>query len=77
VSVSVGGRVTFFNNDTIPHDVAGGPDPAHPDCPEIDAVGFLTPGQRRETRSFPAARTCEFHDHGFHSTIFNGRIVIR
>jgi plastocyanin len=77
VSVSVGGRVTFFNNDTIPHDVAGGPDPAHPDCPEVDAVGFLTPGQRRETRSFPAARTCEFHDHGFHSTIFNGRIVIR
>lgn len=77
VSVSVGGRVTFVNNDTIPHDVAGGPDPSRPDCPEIDAVGFLTPGQRRETQPFPAARTCEFHDHGFHSTIFNGRIIIR
>ena len=77
VSVGVGRRVAFVNNDSIPHDVAGGPEPARPDCREIDAVGFLTPGQRRETQPFPAARTCEFHDHGFHSPIFNGRIVIQ
>jgi len=77
VSVSVGGRVTFINNDTIPHDVAGGPDPANPDCREIDSVGFLTPGQSRMTAPLPVARTCEYHDHGFHSPLFNGRIVIR
>jgi len=65
------------NNDTIPHDVAGGPDPATPDCREIDAVGFLTPGQSRQTAALPPARTCEYHDHGFHSPLFNGRIVIR
>jgi plastocyanin len=77
VTVAVGGRVTFVNNDTIPHDVAGGPDPANPDCREIDAVGFLTPGQSRQTAPLPSARTCEYHDHGFHSPLFNGRIVVR
>ena len=77
VTIAVGGRVTFVNNDTIPHDVAGGPDPANPDCREIDAVGFLTPGQSRQTAPLPVARTCEYHDHSFHSPLFNGRIVIR
>ena len=77
LTVAVGDRVTFVNNDAIPHDMAGGPDPAHPDCREIDAVGFLTPGQQRATAAFPTARTCEYHDHSFHSPILNGRIVIR
>ena len=77
VTIAVGGRVTFVNNDVIPHDIAGGPDPAHPDCPEIDVVGFLTPGQQRATAAFATARTCEYHDHSFHSAIMNGRIVIR
>jgi plastocyanin len=77
LTIAVGGRVTFVNNDTINHDIAGGPDPAHPDCPEIDAVGFLAPGQQRATSAFAAARTCEYHDHSFHSPIMNGRIVIQ
>jgi hypothetical protein len=69
--------VTFMNNDVIPHDIFGGPDPSHPDCHEIDAVGFLAPGQSRPTDVLPAARTCEYHDHGYHSSIFTGRIVIQ
>ena len=39
----------FVNSDVIPHDIMGGPDPNRPDCHEIDAVGFLTPGQSRMT----------------------------
>ena len=77
LSIAVGGRVTFVNNDAINHDIAGGPDPAHPDCPEIDAVGFLTPGQQRATAAVAVARTGEYHDHSFHSPIMNGRIVIQ
>ena len=77
ISIAAGSRVTFVNNDSVPHDVAGGPDPATPDCREIDAVGFLTPGQSKQTLPLPVARTCEYHDHGFHSPLFNGRIVIR
>jgi hypothetical protein len=75
--VAVGERVTFINNDTQPHDIAGGPDPATPDCREIDAVGFLAPGQSRQTAALPVARTCDYHDHQNHAPIFTGRIVIR
>jgi plastocyanin len=76
ITVAVGGRITFVNNDVIPHDIAGGPDPARPDCLEINQVGFLAPGQSRQTAPFPAARTCEYHDHA-HSAYVTGRIVIR
>jgi len=75
--VAVGERVTFINNDAQPHDIAGGPDPATPDCREIDAVGFLAPGQSRQTAPLPVARTCDYHDHQNHAPIFTGRIVIR
>lgn len=77
LTVAVGSRVTFVNNDVIPHDIAGGPDPANPDCHEIDAAGFLTPGQSRQTAPLPVARDCDYHDHSFHSPVFTGRILIR
>jgi hypothetical protein len=75
--VAVGDRVTFINNDVQPHDIQGGPDPANPDCREIDAVSFLVPGQSKQTLPLPVARTCDFHDHQNHAPIFTGRIVIR
>ena len=75
--VATGERVTFVNNDVQPHDIAGGPDPATPDCREIDAVGFLVPGQSRQTAPLPVARSCDYHDHQNHAPIFTGRIVIR
>lgn len=77
VQTAVGTRITFVNNDTIPHDIMGGPDPTRPDCHEIDAVGFLTPGQSRQTGPFAQARLCEYHDHAYHSPLFNGRILIQ
>ena len=79
LTIEVGGTVAFINSDLLPHEIAGGPDPANPDCPEIDIVGFLAPGQQRTTAAFTSARTCEYHDHGLHShgTTNNGRIVIR
>ena len=75
--VAVGERVTFVNNDTQPHDIQGGPDPANPDCREIDAVGFIVPGQSKQTLPLPVTRTCDYHDHQNHAPIFTGRIVIR
>jgi plastocyanin len=77
ITVRVGDRVTFINEDVQPHDVAGGPDIAHPDCREIDAVGFLVTGQSRQTAPLPDARICDYHDHSNHAPIFNGRIIIR
>lgn len=78
ITINVGQSVFFVNNDIRTHDVVGGIDPAHPDCPEILKGGFLTPGQRGETGIFTTARTCEYHDHtelGVPS--FQGRIIIR
>ena len=77
VQTGLGTRVMFLNNDTIAHDIMGGPDPSRPDCHEIDSVGFLSPGQSRQTAPFERSRLCEYHDHSFHSIRFNGRILIQ
>lgn len=78
ITINVGERVTFVNNDSRPHDVVGGKDPATPDCPEIVQAGFLAPGQRAETGVFTQAKTCEYHDHTMLSVpSFQGRIIIR
>ena len=76
ITIAVGQRVTFVNNDVRAHDVVGGVDPAHPDCPEV--LQFLTPGQRGDTGVFTTARTCEYHDHTMLGVpAFQGRIIIR
>jgi plastocyanin len=78
VTVALGGRVTFTNADSRPHDMLGGPDHTRLDCAEVDVVGFLVPGQSRETRVFETARVCEFHDHNnLGNPAFQGRIIVR
>ena len=78
ITITVGQRVTFVNNDSRAHDVVGGKDPSTPECPEIAQAGFLAPGQRGDTGPFTTARTCEYHDHTMLSVpAFQGRIVIR
>lgn len=54
VTLVVGGRVTFVNNDVVSHDIAGGPDPARPDCLEIKEAGFLVPGPDATGYTVPA-----------------------
>jgi plastocyanin len=76
LTIAVGQRVTFVNNDVRAHDVVGGVDPNHPECPEI--LQFLVPGQRSDTAVFTTARTCEYHDHTQLSVpAFQGRIIIK
>jgi streptogramin lyase len=78
VTIAVGGRVTFINDDTRPHDLVGGLDPARPECPEIAIAGFLSPGQRRDTGVFTAARDRDFHDHAAIGVpAVQGKILIR
>ena len=78
ITIEVGQRVTFVNNDVRAHDVVGGVDPANPECPEILQAGFLTAGQRRDTGVFTAPRTCNYHDHtALGVAAFAGRIIIR
>jgi plastocyanin len=78
VTIAAGGRVTFVNNHNQPHDMASDPHPEHTDCPEINQVGFLTPGQTRTSGNLNTRRTCGFHDHNQPNVVaLQGRIVIQ
>ena len=78
IQVALGSRVLFINNDTRSHNMASDPHPSHDDCPELNQVGFLSPGQSRETGNLVTARTCGFHDHDdFSQQNLQGSITIR
>ena len=80
LTVPLGARVLFVNQDSRRHDIASDPHPEHTDCTEINSVGVLTPGQNGETGNLVTAKTCGFHDHDNPPPAGNtwtGRIVIR
>jgi hypothetical protein len=54
------------------------PHPDHTDCPELNQVGFIQPGQSRQTGNLIEVRTCGFHDHDLpDAASLTGRIIIR
>jgi plastocyanin len=63
ITVAPGSRVTFINNDARNHEMNSDPHPTHGDCPAIDDVSFITPGQSKQTGNLTTVRTCTFHDH--------------
>ena len=63
VTIRQGGRVTFVNSDNRTHEMNSNPHPNHGDCPAIDDVGFLSPGQSKQTGNLTVVRTCGYHDH--------------
>jgi plastocyanin len=78
LTVTRGSQVTFVNNDSRPHDMESDPHPEHTDCPEINSVGTLNPGQSRQTGNLNIARTCGFHDHNAaENNNLRGSIVIQ
>jgi plastocyanin len=78
ITVSPGTRVTFVNNDSRVHDMASDPHPEHTDCPDINQVGFLQPGQSRQTGNLNTVRTCRYHDHNRDTdTSLQGTITIQ
>jgi plastocyanin len=78
ITVSQGARVTFVNNDTRQHEMNSDPHPTHGDCPPIDDVGFLAPGQSKQTGNLNVVRTCGYHDHNQPDTeSLKGQIVIQ
>lgn len=78
VTINVGEVVAFVNNDSRPHEMASNPHPAHTDCPAINAVSQLQPGQSRNTGNFTTARSCGFHDHSNpDSAALQGTITVR
>ena len=78
LTVPRGSRVTFINNDTRAHEMNSDPHPEHTDCPELNLVGHLEPGQQRESGNLNVARRCGFHDHiNENNNALKGSIVIQ
>lgn len=78
VTIQPGMRVVFVNNDSRAHEMTSDPHPSHEDCPELNQVGFLNPGQQRESGNLVFARTCGFHDHTNPGTqSLQGTVTIR
>lgn len=78
ITVAVGSRVTFINNDSRAHEMNSDPHPTHGDCPAMDDVGFLAPGQTKLTGAFSVARTCGYHDHNMPDTrSLQGQIIVQ
>jgi hypothetical protein len=76
VRVFQGSRVTFLNQDSTNHEIQSNPLHLHTDCPALNGVGFIVPGQSRTSDPFPVAQPCGFHDHtregnvAFYGTVF-------
>jgi plastocyanin len=70
-------RVTFMNNDTKPHTIVSDPVDLHTQCPPVNQVGLLNPGESRSTGTLNLTGTCGFHDHGNKvDASLMGRIVV-
>ena len=63
ITVARGTQVTFVNQDSRAHEMNSDPHPEHTDCPELNQVGHLEPGQSRQSGNLNIARRCGFHDH--------------
>ncbi len=78
VTINTGQAVTFVNNSNRTRNVSSDPHPVHTDCPAVNSVNLLDPGQTKQTGAFTTARTCGFHDHDDpDNAALKGTIVIR
>ena len=78
IQVAIGTRVTFVNSDSRSHNIADDPHPQHGDCPELQQIGFLSPGQQRQSGNLVVARICGYHDHDNPAaTTLQGTITVK
>lgn len=61
--ISVGQRIRFTNSDSRTHEVLTTPHLVHTDCPAVNDIGTLAPGQSKESSALTTVRGCGFHDH--------------
>jgi plastocyanin len=78
VTINSGESVRFVNNHNRTHQMSSDPHPNHTDCPPMNVLPTLDPGQSGQTNGLTTSRTCGFHDH-LNDTDANlrGTIVIR
>ncbi len=62
VSITLGSAVQFVNNSSVNREMRSGPHPAHTDCPPINDLALLAPGQTGQTGPLTLEGVCSFHD---------------
>jgi plastocyanin len=78
VTINSGESVRFVNSHNRTHQMASDPHPNHTDCPAINALPTLDPGQSGQTNALTTSRTCGVHDHlNDTDAKLRGSIVIR
>lgn len=78
LTVARGSQVTMINNDSRVHEMDSDPHPEHTQCPELNQIDFLNPGQSRSSGNLNTARSCGFHDHtNPDSNSMKGTIIIQ
>jgi len=69
--------VTFINADSRPHTIVSDPVDLHTQCPALNRVGVIAPGESRESGTLADRATCGFHDHSAPAdATLQGRIVV-
>ena len=77
VTVSQGDRVLFVNNDTVAHEMSSDRHPTHESWPAMNQVGFLLPGEARETGNLNDVEVITYHDHlEAHNPALQGSLVV-
>ena len=61
-TIARGQRVRFVNNDTVSHTMFSDPHQAHTDCPGLNAIDLLNPGQSKTSNNMDNVRVCTYHD---------------
>ena len=78
VRIKAWGRVKFVNSDTQPHTMVSDPIDTHNQCPPVNQIGLLAPGDSRTTGTLNLPRTCGYHDHNNQTDAsLKGRIIVQ
>lgn len=75
VRIGLQDQVRFVNQDTRAHQPQSNPHLVHTDCPSINRVGVLNPGENRMTDPFTTEKVCGYHDHMNPDTAGLGGII--
>ena len=76
-SIAVGQRLRITNNDNQTHQMMSTPHGPHDDCPALNEIGSIAPGQSRESGALNTARGCGFHDHiNPNDNRFRGQVLV-
>ncbi|MSO55592.1 MAG: hypothetical protein EXQ55_01520 [Acidobacteria bacterium] len=75
--IKLGERVRFINADTKAHQILTTPHLLHTDCPGLNNIGSLAPGQSGTSDALSSTRGCGFHDHfDPDNNSFRGQVLV-